>query len=202
VFYFKKTPKIFEWLFPRILWRRTKEAKSVYLTFDDGPDPGSTPFILELLEEFDARASFFCLGEQVEKHPELLDEIRERGHGVGTHGFQHLSGWTSSTKSYVDNVYKTKQRITSPLFRPPYGRLTWKQYKMIRSHYQVVMWSRMPGDFEAKKGKAAMEKEAQKKVKPGEIIVLHDRPDCLENTLHYLQQLMVNNPEVDFKAIR
>jgi peptidoglycan/xylan/chitin deacetylase (PgdA/CDA1 family) len=200
--YFRKTPKLLERSFPDVLWRIKGADESIYLTFDDGPDPGSTPILLDLLDQYDARATFFCLGRQVEKHPELLQDIIDRGHGVGNHGYAHLSGWKTPMRIYLEEVERASILIPSRLFRPPYGRISWRQYRALRKDHRIVMWTRMPGDFDPEKGKEDMVREARKPAgNGGEIIVLHDSPECLENTMGYLTRLFELKHELSYGVI-
>jgi peptidoglycan/xylan/chitin deacetylase (PgdA/CDA1 family) len=147
---------------------------AVYLTFDDGPDPASTPELLKFLNTYNIKATFFCLGKKVEKHPELLQAILKNGHGVGIHGYDHLSGWKTRASAYTKNINCASALIPSKLFRPPYGRMTCKQYSSLKKNYKIVMWSLMPGDFKKDSGRLESISSIIKKIKPGDIIVLHD----------------------------
>jgi len=120
----------------------------MYLTFDDGPIPDVTPWVIDVLDKFDAKASFFCVGENVSKYPDIFHKLQAAGHTIGNHTYNHLSGWATDNASYLKNVRKGALITGSKLFRPPYGRIKPSQMKFIKSHYQVVMWDVLSGDKE------------------------------------------------------
>ena len=122
--YLVKTPRFMQSLFPNYTWNVKTDEKVIYLTFDDGPIPEVTPWVLDQLAEYDAKATFFCVGENVEKHPSVLEEVLEAGHSVGNHTFNHLSGWTTDNIPFFHNIRHCARVVKSGLFRPPYGRLT------------------------------------------------------------------------------
>jgi peptidoglycan-N-acetylglucosamine deacetylase len=134
-------------LFPGIKFSMDSEEKALYLTFDDGPHPESTPRILELLARYKARATFFCLGRNAEKYPQLLDSIIGAGHSVGNHTFSHPNGWLTSTANYMADIEKASESINSRLFRPPYGRITPAQYLQLRKKFNIIMWTRQFADY-------------------------------------------------------
>ncbi|MEZ5024179.1 MAG: polysaccharide deacetylase family protein [Chitinophagales bacterium] len=129
------------------LWQVKTNEKVIYLTFDDGPHPETTPFILDLLAEYNFTATFFCLGKNVEKNPELFDRMMKEGHAVGNHSYSHLNAWNTDSKDYLEDVAKAQALIQSNLFRPPYGRLMYPEWKQLKQQYKIVMWSLMPEDF-------------------------------------------------------
>jgi peptidoglycan/xylan/chitin deacetylase (PgdA/CDA1 family) len=176
--YFVKTPSLLKRIFKDVLW--TKPASdSVFLSFDDGPHPDSTPQLLALLDRLEIKASFFCLGNQVLKYPKLYRDIILAGHTVGLHGHAHLSGWKTSDTRYFEDIKKCRESIDSNLFRPPYGRLTYTQYKYLKTHYQIVLWDIMPGDFDPEIDATQLLKRITVNARPGSIIVLHDSPDTI-----------------------
>ncbi|MFT5801902.1 MAG: peptidoglycan/xylan/chitin deacetylase (PgdA/CDA1 family), partial [Nonlabens sp.] len=146
--YLVKTPSFIQKSFPNFLWRQATEEKTLYLTFDDGPIPEVTPWVLDQLDQYQAKATFFCVGDNVEKHPHIFAELTQRGHRVGNHTQQHLSGWATETSKYMANVEQCAAKVDSDLFRPPYGRLRPKQAKLLRQKYTVVMWDVLSGDFD------------------------------------------------------
>ena len=172
---------------------------AVYLTFDDGPHPESTPRILELLAKHNAQATFFCLGRNVEKHPTLYDSILAAGHAVGNHTWSHPNGWTTSTRSYIADVDHAAAIISSNLFRPPYGRITPGQYRQLKKRYNIIMWTRMFADYRPGFDPAA---ENLSGVRPGDILVIHDSPKSAEKTLQLLEHLLtLTSAKYSYKAI-
>jgi peptidoglycan/xylan/chitin deacetylase (PgdA/CDA1 family) len=172
--YLPKTPAIIQQLFPDLLCRVLGEDKVVYLTFDDGPTAGVTEEVLNVLAQYGARATFFCLGRQVVQHPELYARILAEGHRVGNHSYSHPDGWRTSTENYLQDVALAEQSITTDIYRPPYGRLKPAQYAALKSRFRVVLWDVMPGDFDPSKTPDYCYQILTNHVSPGSIIVLHD----------------------------
>lgn len=144
----RKPPLKFKLYLSDAVWEVPAAKNECFLTFDDGPHPETTPFILEELAQYNFKATFFCLGKQVAAHPRLFDAIIEAGHAVGNHTYSHLNCWSLNNKSaYLEDVAKAQQLINSKLFRPPYGRLFAPEYKALQKDYKIVMWSFMPEDF-------------------------------------------------------
>ncbi|MDA7502013.1 polysaccharide deacetylase family protein [Chitinophagales bacterium] len=166
---------------------RTK--KEIYLSFDDGPTEYSTIAILDLLDEYDAKASFFCLGESVLQYPELFGSIKSRGHTIGNHGFYHYDGWKSSKEQYVHNANQGALRTSSGLLRPPYGHLNPLHYFSLKEKHDLVFWDIMPGDFEDDATSAQIGSRLLKATE-GSIIVLHDRMECYERFAEPLAQFI------------
>jgi peptidoglycan/xylan/chitin deacetylase (PgdA/CDA1 family) len=174
---------IARWLFPDALFRIKTTEKVLYLTFDDGPDPDSTPQLLEILEKQDIRALFFCNGREAEKYPGLISLISSKGHIIGNHGYRHLNGWLTSGEKYMADV-KTAAPFTSvSFFRPPYGRLSFFNYCRLREAYKIVFWDLMPYDFDSSFGSDNSLRILKNKIRPGSIIVLHDTPSSCANTI-------------------
>ena len=175
--YFHKTPAFFATLFPDALWRVKTTKKDIYLTFDDGPIPEATPWVLAQLQKFNAKATFFMVGENIKKYPELYSQVREQGHTIGNHTFNHLQGRKSDDAAYFENVEKTEELLSpysAKLFRPPHGRLKWSQYNKLKANYKIVMWDVLSGDFsEGLLPQQCLEKSIRAS-KPGSIIVFHD----------------------------
>ncbi len=157
------------------------ENKVIYLTFDDGPTPGVTNLILDSLDEQNAKATFFCIGEKVKKHPQLFQEIINRGHSVGNHTMTHINGFKTSTKIYVDNVLEAKTYINSNLFRPPYGKCTLKQHKKISSlGFKTVFWSHLSYDFDSSLITEERIQKLKNQSKNGSVIVFHDTEEAFK----------------------
>ena len=174
------------WLYRDAIFRLKTGKKLLCLTFDDGPDPQSTPQILDILAEYHIKAIFFCSGRASENYPDIMNRIILEGHLIGNHGYSHLNGWRTSLGRYVADVDRASN-ITSPsLFRPPYGRLRLNQYYKLKERYKIVFWDIMPYDFDSKFGSQNSLWILKKKIRPGSIIVLHDNrngisPEILED---------------------
>ncbi len=175
MFYPVRTPLWFQWLFPGFIWRyKPSEYKKIYLTFDDGPIPDITPWVLNQLSRFNAKATFFCVGANVKKNPEIYQQILDCGHQVGNHTFNHLNGWTVSTANYLNNVDLCSKYVKSPLFRPPYGKISPNQIKLLKENYKIVLWDVIAGDFDPLSSGEKTLKNIINNASDGSIVVLHD----------------------------
>ena len=183
--YLVKTPHFIQNLFPNYTWRIPTQEKVLYLTFDDGPIPTVTPWVLEQLEAFQARATFFCVGDNIRKHPEVFEQVVASGHAVGNHTFNHLNGWQTENISYFHNVRHCANMVHSVLFRPPYGRLKPKQAQFLQRHYRIVMWDVLSGDFDPKLSEEQCLANVLNNAENGSIIVFHDSLKA-EDKLHYV----------------
>ena len=186
--YLTSVPSLLQTIFPSAIWSSEEEPR-FKLTFDDGPHPDSTPKLLACLKTKNIKATFFCLGEQLEKHPDLHQAMKDAGHIVANHGYRHLSGWTTDYQDYLTNADHGAELSESNYFRPPYGRMTPRQYHQIKDKYKIVMWTAMPGDFDEQTDKEAISIKVQKAYKENEIIVLHDTLACLDKILFALNEL-------------
>ena len=195
--YLKVIPSFIQALYPKAIWN-SHDRPLLKWTFDDGPHPKSTPQLLDLLDLHNIKATFFCLGKNVKLYPHLLDAIIARGHALGNHGFEHLSGWKTTTQDYLDNVTKAGEFIESDLYRPPYGRITRAQYQRIIDDLKmnIVFWNLMPGDFDKKVSDNDIITFLANKKVDNQLIVLHDHPDCLSKikaALSYLSPIRTEN---------
>lgn len=172
--YLVKTPQLIQNLFPNFTWKIPTKEKVIYLTFDDGPIPEVTPWVMSQLAEYDAKATFFCVGENVQRHPEIFEQVRDAGHTVGNHTYSHLNGWASENVPYFLNVRRCAHLTKSELFRPPYGRLMPKQTQFLQRHYRIVMWDVLSGDFDPVISQEQCLQNVVKNAKPGSIVVMHD----------------------------
>lgn len=169
-----RMPRLIQNLVPGITWRIPTAEKVLFLTFDDGPIPEITPWVLDQLAEFDAKATFFCVGENVVNHPTVFNRLIEEGHSVGNHTFNHVSGWGTDNLPYFHNIRKAARLVKSSLFRPPYGRLMPSQKNFLQRHYQIVMWDVLSGDYDPNiSGENCLENVIDN-ARPGSIIVMHD----------------------------
>jgi peptidoglycan/xylan/chitin deacetylase (PgdA/CDA1 family) len=171
------------WLYPDAIFSIGINEKLLCLTFDDGPDPDSTPKLLEVLDRHTVKALFFCSGRAAEKYPDLVNRIRSKGHVIGNHGYNHLNGWITSLNKYVRDVENAAPFTSSGLFRPPFGRLRFGQYRKLKETYRIVFWDIMPYDFDISFGIENSLRILKKKIRPGSIIVFHDTSCSFAETL-------------------
>jgi len=161
-------------LYPEAIFRIKTTEKLLYLTFDDGPSPDSTPQILDILDLCNIKAVFFCDGRAAENYPDLIRQITSKGHIIGNHGYNHLNGWKTSTEKYIADIEKAAAFTSDRLLRPPYGRLRFGQYRKLKKNYKIVFWDLMPYDFDASFGNEKSLQVLKNKIRPGSVIVLHD----------------------------
>ncbi len=171
---FVSIPGISAIIYPKAIKSFPLAKGKLFLSFDDGPEPSVTPRILDILKDFNAKATFFCLGEKVAHHIELFNQIISEGHSIGNHGYYHLNGFKVSSKNYIENVEQANSLIHSILFRPPYGKMKLGQYYSLQQHYKVILWNVMSYDFDEKLSGADCAKIVVKYTTPGSIIVFHD----------------------------
>jgi peptidoglycan/xylan/chitin deacetylase (PgdA/CDA1 family) len=176
-----RAPFFLPWLYPNLVWRIPTEKKELYLTFDDGPVPGPTDFVLEVLAKHSIKATFFCIGDNVHKHPDVFKRVLDQGHTIGNHTFNHLKGWSTSLEKYLENVKQCEAEFrtsnlefrTSNLFRPPYGKITSSQISALND-YRIVMWDVLTNDYDRAKSPEAVLKNSIRVTRPGSVIVFHD----------------------------
>ncbi len=175
--YAAKTPKWLQWLYPTLIWKIKTTEKKVYLTFDDGPIPEVTEFVLDTLQQHNVNAHFFCIGNNVVENPEIYTRIVNEGHLVGNHTYNHLNGWKSKTTDYFQNIAAASAVIKSQLFRPPYGRISKSQIKKLTDTnypFSIIMWDILSGDFDETIDSEKCYNNVIKNIQPGSIIVFHD----------------------------
>ena len=170
------------------LWRKNSSEKVVYLTFDDGPVPEVTPQVLGVLDDFDIKATFFCVGDNVKKYPELYREILMKGHSVGNHTFHHLNGFKVGQEQYLKDVEQASQLIDSRLFRPPYGKLTRKEKKILEQKFQIVLWDVISYDYDKNLSPSQVLKNVKSYSRSGSVILFHDSVKAKNNMLTVLPQ--------------
>jgi len=170
-----RPPGLIRLFYPGAVFRIKTKRKELYLTFDDGPDPASTPYVLEILGRHHIKAVFFCNGKMAEKHPELIELIKSSGHTVGNHGYDHPDGWRTRKNDYTDNVAKASDLTSSYLFRPPYGRITLSQFRSLSQKYIIVFWDLMPHDYDDRLTSVKILTILRRRIRSGSVIVLHDR---------------------------
>lgn len=164
---------------------------AVYLTFDDGPHPEITPFVLEQMEEYQAKGTFFCLGKNVVAYPEIYNRILSAQHKTGNHTFNHLSGWRTDLSDYLSDVRRARKNIDSSLFRPPYGRIRKKQACMLaKEGMKLIYWSLLSGDFDVDLSPQKCLENVTKNIQPGDIIVFHDSEKAAERLRYVLPRVL------------
>lgn len=190
MFYFTKTPGILKSLYKSCIWNFSPAVPAVYLTFDDGPHPKATPFVLEQLKKYGAKATFFCIGKNVVEQPEIYQQILLDGHSVGNHTHNHLNGWKTATDKYVANIKEAAQYIRSNLFRPPYGRISPFQIKELKKDYRIIMWDVLSGDFDTEITGETCLQNVVFKLQPGSIVVFHDSEKAWDRMSYALPRIL------------
>ena len=188
--YLVRTPRLIQNLFPSYTWRVPTEEKVLYITFDDGPIPEITPWVLETLRAFNAKATFFCVGDNVKKNPSVFQQVLADGHTVGNHTFNHFSGWDTENIPYFHNIRHCAKLVKSNLFRPPYGRLTPKQTQFLTRHYNIVMWDVLSGDFDETLTNDECLKNVISAARRGSIVVFHDSAKAAEKLKFTLPKVL------------
>jgi peptidoglycan-N-acetylglucosamine deacetylase len=193
MFYFVRTPAWLRKISRKRVWEFSTEEKKLYLTFDDGPHPQMTPFVLDELKKHGAKATFFCIGKNVLAHPEIYRRIIEEGHAVGNHTFDHLNGWKTKDADYLGNIAKAKLYIDTKLFRPPYGRITsFQQKQLAGDKYQLttIMWTVLSGDFDKDITQERCLENVSLHAKEGSIIVFHDSEKAAKKMQYALPRVL------------
>lgn len=203
-----------KYLFSSITWHIDTAEKELYLTFDDGPLPNLTSWILDELDKYNAKATFFVVGENAKRHEPIFNEIVNRGHAIGNHTFNHLNGWTTSLKNYLDNVEKCKTIINElhppstilhqplKLFRPPYGKLKPSQIKHLKKQYRIVMWDILSYDYNQNVSAEQCFKNVLRKTKEGSIIVFHDNYKAEKSLRYALPKVLEHYTSLGFSFRR
>ncbi|MFI1744466.1 polysaccharide deacetylase family protein [Thalassobellus sediminis] len=209
-----KTPLVVKKMFPNYIWDIASTSKTIYLTFDDGPTPEITNWTLQTLEKFNAKATFFCIGNNVDKHPDIFQNIVKAGHAIGNHTHNHIKGWKTKAEAYIENIelceseFKNQipnnQSLTTNLFRPPYGQISPKQGKLLRSKgYKIIMWDILSFDWDANVSKETCLDNVIKKTSDGSVVVFHDSIKASENMQYVLPKVLeyFNEKGYCFKAL-
>jgi peptidoglycan/xylan/chitin deacetylase (PgdA/CDA1 family) len=185
-----KIPYILQLFYPNYTWKVNTQEKVVYFTFDDGPHPEITPWVLSELAKYNAKATFFMVGANIEKYPETFEKVIQSGNAIGNHTFNHLNGWKTKDENYFDNINKCKELIESNLFRPPYGRIKSKQAKHILNEFKVIMWDRLSRDYDINLNIEESLKAMKKLPSNGSIFVFHDSEKAFKNLKILLPELL------------
>jgi peptidoglycan/xylan/chitin deacetylase (PgdA/CDA1 family) len=191
--YLVKTPLLLKKLYSGLLWNGNRANRCIYLTFDDGPIPIVTPFVLNILNQYHAKATFFCIGDNVNKHPDIFEQVENSGHAIGNHTYNHLKGWKTDDKTYLDNFLKADEQLHANLFRPPYGRIKRSQIKLLKNakpNLQIIMWDILSGDFDKNLKPEDCLKKILRHTKPGSIVVFHDSLKAFDRLAYVLPKAM------------
>ncbi|MGB1041865.1 MAG: polysaccharide deacetylase family protein [Tenacibaculum sp.] len=211
--YFTKTPGILKKFFHKYTWCFTSHKKEIYLTFDDGPIPEVTDFVLDVLKKHNAKATFFCIGDNIKKHPAIFNRIIKEKHAIGNHTFNHLNGWKTNKATYLNNVLLCETAIlntidtsqnTSKLFRPPYGKIKKSQAKeLLKKEYKIIMWDVLSADFDTTITKEKCLQNVLKNTTNGSIVVFHDSLKAKEKLVYALPKFLeaFTKKGYQFKAI-
>ena len=183
-------PPYIRWIYPQAIWTLPGQGKPIYLTFDDGPTPLVTEKILNLLDDYQAKATFFCIGKNIEQHPLLFKLIKAKGHHIGSHTYSHLNGWKTNSTNYLNDYQKGREFAGSNLFRPPYGRILLNPLQTIQKQDKVIMWDILSKDYDATLPPEKILRNVLRNIKPGSIIVFHDSEKAKDNVLTVLPQLL------------
>jgi peptidoglycan-N-acetylglucosamine deacetylase len=195
-----RTPKMVKKVYPSLTWDFHDHSQEVFLTFDDGPTPGITEQVLDILKTYSARASFFCIGRNAERNPELISRIRAEGHAIGNHTYSHLNGMKTHNKDYFNDIQLAQSLIHSRLFRPPYGMIRPIQIRYLRGLYTIIMWDVMSYDYDAGVAKEKCLVNVLKNVRSGSIVVFHDSLKASERVLYALPRVLEFLKEKNFKC--
>lgn len=188
--YLVNAPFFLRWYYPKVTFNRSRKHKKVYLTFDDGPIPEVTPWVLSVLREENVKATFFCVGENITKHPALFQELLDEGHQVGNHTYNHLRGWATDDSTYLNNIARCQALTQTRLFRPPYARAKKSQLQALYPDYEVVFWDVLSGDFDVQLAPEKCYQNVMKHVRPGAIIVFHDNIKAIPRLQYALPKVI------------
>ena len=201
--YFIKTPFWLRLIYRSCIWRKPTQDRVLYLSFDDGPHPEATPFVLEQLAIFNAKASFFCIGKNVQLYPNIYAALIEANHTVGNHTQNHMNGWKNNTTNYIVDIQEATKSISSNLFRPPYGRISFSQIKALRSDpilpQEIIMWDVLSGDFDTTISGDQCAQNVIQRAGPGSIIVFHDSAKAMDRLRIALPQVLTHFSKLGYQ---
>lgn len=184
--FIEQPPRLLRVLYPKAIWRMYPKEKAVYLTFDDGPIPEITPWVLDLLDTYNIKATFFMVGDNIRKHPETFQMVVERGHRIGNHTFNHIRGFEFRTMNYLANTDKANETMKTDLFRPPHGHMRFAQYHVLKKYYKIIMWDLVTRDYSKRVNGEQVFEIVKKYVRNGSIITFHDSLKAEKNMKYAL----------------
>jgi peptidoglycan-N-acetylglucosamine deacetylase len=185
-----RIPGIFRTLYPDITWKLPGEGNTLFLTFDDGPTPGVTDQVLSILAAFKARATFFCIGRNAERHSDILSRVRQAGHALGNHTYSHLKGWFTPNREYFADIELASRYVPSRLYRPAYGMITPRQVHMLKQQFRIVLWDVMSYDFHPGTGREKCLGHVIRHAQSGSVVVFHDSLKASEKMLYALPRVL------------
>ncbi|MCB9016471.1 MAG: polysaccharide deacetylase family protein [Lentimicrobiaceae bacterium] len=189
--YISKSPGLLRSLTRKNLtWQIDNQPGKIFLTFDDGPIPEITPQVLDILKEYNAKATFFCVGDNVNKHPDVYGKVLAAGHTTGNHTYHHLNGWKTPLNEYLADIGQCHRMVKSPLFRPPYGRIRPSYIQSIKPDYQIIMWSVLSGDFDLDSSPEKVLNNATQNTSDGSIVVFHDSLKAADRLFYALPRFL------------
>jgi len=201
-----KPPALLRSVYRQCLWTVPTTEKVIYLTFDDGPIPHVTPFVLGELKKYNAKATFFCIGKNIDAHPEIFRRITDGGHSIGNHSYDHLNGWQTANEEYYRNIEKCDDTLVAHkavnparLFRPPYGKLKPAQYKFLKERYRIVLWDVLSFDFDIKMSDEKVLNNVITNAEPGSVIVFHDSLKAQQRVEYALPKVLEHFSAKGFK---
>lgn len=183
-------PRILRSFYPSLVWEMPRDEKKIFLTFDDGPHPIITPKIIDLLRRYDAKATFFCVGRNVEANKDIFNMILKEGHSVGNHTYNHDRGWRTATKDYIESVERANEHINSNLFRPPHGRIKYSQIRALQQKYKIITWTVISYDWDKSITSDDCFNNIIRNADSGSIIVFHDSEKAINNMLPALEKVL------------
>jgi peptidoglycan-N-acetylglucosamine deacetylase len=201
--HFVTPPYFLRRFYKKLTWNFPTTEKVIYLTFDDGPIPEVTPFVLDQLKQYNAKATFFCIGENIDKHPEVFKQVKEQGHTTGNHTFHHLNGWETHDQLYFESVERARAFVGTKFFRPPYGRIRKSQIAMLGSRYSIIMWDVLSYDFDKNISPEKCFLNVQRNAKEGSIVLFHDSVKAQRNLNYALPKTLehFSKEGFEFRAI-
>lgn len=200
--YLTRSPRWLRMFYKSCIWQLHPAEKTIYLTFDDGPHPKATPFVLEQLKKYNATATFFCIGKNVVKYPDIYQEIFDHGHALGNHTYDHLNGWKTKNRVYIDNVLQAAKYIPAIFFRPPYGKIKQAQIRQLRKQIpglKIIMWDILSGDFDTDRSPQSCLQKVLFKSRSGSIIVFHDSEKAWERMHYVLPRVLAHFTKKGYK---
>jgi peptidoglycan/xylan/chitin deacetylase (PgdA/CDA1 family) len=201
--HFVSPPFLLRRFYNKLTWNFPTTEKVLYVTFDDGPIPEVTPFVLEQLKNYNAKATFFCIGENIEKHPEIFKQVKEDGHTTANHTFHHLNGWDVTDQLYFESVERVRPFVGTKFFRPPYGRIRKSQIKMLQPRFSIIMWDVLTYDFDKNISPEKCFLNVIRHTKNGSIILFHDSIKAQKNLRYALPKTLehFSNAGFEFRSI-
>lgn len=204
--YWHRTPQLIQWLYPNLIWHKSRKEKTLYVTFDDGPVPEVTPLVLKILNDYNAKATFFCVGDNIAKHQSVYDQVVQNGHSTANHTYNHLNSWNTKTNKYLANVKQSQTYLKpdlemgrKPLFRPPYGKIKRRAVSKLSSKYEIVMWDVLAGDFDKNITPEQCLTNTIKSTRSGSIIIFHDSLKAKNNMLYALPKFLEHFSNLGYK---